>query len=111
MTAASGPETVREATELRLEVRLQDGTDNFLQQLVTPGRDAKRALFPVRLRDKHPPHGRPAIPLVTQSVDEPIDLRQRHPVDSFGCASSSQRTLVGIQACVGPQEELPIEQK
>src|SRR3972149_10290578 len=59
MTPMRRPKAMRESTELRLVVRLQDGAHHFLQQLVRPRRESQRGLCRGGLlRDVDPPDRR-----------------------------------------------------
>src|SRR2546426_9474465 len=86
------PKPVRARGELRLEVRLQDQADDFLQQSVRPDGNAERALLGrVLLLDVDAPGWRPSVALEAQGLDDRIDVRQGHAVGRFGGDSRCQR--------------------
>jgi hypothetical protein len=102
--------------ELRLVVCFQDGTHDFLQQLVGPGRDAERSCFP-RLfwfGDMRPSDWRPAVSLEAQGFDDLVDFRQGHPVHGLRCRAPGHGPVVTVDAAIGPKvesrlEELPVD--
>jgi len=99
----AGPVTVGMLGELRLVVRLQQQAQHFAEQLVRPRWQTKRPLLPVLLWDVVPPDGLEPVALVTQRVDDALDLAQRHAVRGFRVGSGRHRSLVGVDAPVGQQ--------
>src|SRR5262249_49759853 len=61
---APRPETEGVVGELRFVVRLQNGADHILQELIRPCRDAERPRLPIPLRDVDPTHRGPSIALM-----------------------------------------------
>ncbi len=105
------PKPVRARGELRLEVRLQDQADDFLQQSVRPDGNAEGALLGrVLLLDVDAPGWRPSVALEAQGLDDRIDVRQGHAVGRFGGDSRCQRPFVGGDPSKRPQVQLPVEQ-
>jgi hypothetical protein len=109
VAAPLGAETMRAIRELDVVVRLKQQTHNLRDQLVAPGRHAQRAL-PDLLRDVDPPGRGPPVGLRTQSTDDPVDLGQGHAVHGLAGDSRRHCTLVGVDAPVGQQEQLLVEQ-
>src|ERR1035438_7081703 len=102
--------TVGMIRKLRLIVRLQQQTHNFAEQLIRPRRQAQWSLLPVLLGDVESPDWFESIPLVTQSVNDPVDLPQCHAVRGFRVGSGRHRSFVGVDAPVGQQIQLRVEQ-
>ena len=57
-----------------------------------------------------PLDGLEPVALVTQRVDDALDLAQRHAVRGFRVGSGRHRSLVGVDAPVGQQVQLRVEQ-
>jgi hypothetical protein len=110
VATAARPKAVGAVGELRVVERLQDQADAFLEQLVRPGREAEWAQRPVPFRDMHAPDGRPAIPLLAEQGDDPVDRRQAHPVGGFGRGAGRQGAGVPGDLPVGEQVQRRVEQ-
>ena len=110
VTATVGPVTVGAIGKLRLVVRLKQQTYHFTNQLIRPRRQTKRPLLPVLLRDIDTLDGLESIALMTQRVDDPLDLAQRHAIRGFRVGSGRHRSFVGGDAPVGQQIQLRVEQ-
>ena len=110
VTATAGPVTVGVIRELRLVVRLQQQAHDFADELVRPRWQTKRALLPVLLWDVDALDGLEPVALVTQRVDDALDLAQRHAVRGFRVGSGRHRSLVGVDPPVGQQIQLRVEQ-
>jgi hypothetical protein len=108
VVATTGTETVGVIGGLDVVVRLQQQAHHLGDQLVRPGRQA--ALLPVLLQNVDPLDGRPSIALTTQSVDDHPDLLQRHAVHSLASDPRRHRPVVRVDAPVGHQVQLRIEQ-
>ena len=106
----AGPETVGAVGELRLVVRLQQQTHDFADQLVRPRRQSQRPLLPVLLGNVVAPDGLEPVALVTQRVDDALDLAHAHAVRGLRVGSRGHRSLVGVDAPVGQQIQLRVEQ-
>src|SRR5438067_11495030 len=110
MTASPWPESVGPVGERRFVVRLQQQADHFADEFVRPGRQSQRAGLPVLLRDVDPPDGGESVALVTHRRDDTADLRLGHAVHGLLCDPGSHRAVVGVDAPVGQQIQLRIEQ-
>ena len=110
MTTTGGSVTVGAVGELRLVVRLKQQAHDFADELVRPRWQTQRPLLPVLLGDVVPPDGLEAVALVTQRVDDALDLAQRHAVRGFRVGTRRHRSLVGVDAPVGQQVQLRVEQ-
>ena len=111
VAAPAGPVTVGAVGELRLVVRLQQQTHDFAEQLVRPRRQTQRPLSPVLLWDvAPPPDGPEPVALMTHRVDDRLDLAHRHTVRGFRVDSGGHRSLVGVDAPIGQQVQLRVEQ-
>ena len=110
VAAPSRAEPVGVVGEPDVVVGLQQQAHDLGDQLVRPGRQAQRALLPVLLGDVDPLDRPPSIPLTAQQVDDRLDLGQGHPVHGLPGDPGRHRTGVGVDATVGPQEQLRIEQ-
>ena len=110
MATAAGSVTVGVLGELRLVVRLQQQADHFADELVRPRWQTQRPLLPVLLWDVVPPDRSKPVALVTQRVDDALDLAQGHAVRGFRVGSGGHRSLVGVDAPVGQQVQLRVEQ-
>jgi hypothetical protein len=110
VAAPAGPVTMRTVRELRLVIRLQQQADHFAEQLVRPRRQTQRPLLPVLLGNVAPPDRPKPKTLVTHRVDDALDLGQRHAVRGFRVGSGRHRPLVGVDAPVGQQIQLRVEQ-
>ena len=110
VAAPAGPVTVGVIGELRLVVRLQQQADHFAEQLVRPRRQTQRPLFPVLLGNVASPDGPKPVALVTHRVDDALDLGRRHAVRGFRVGSGRHRSFVGVDASVGQQIQLRVEQ-
>jgi uncharacterized membrane protein YdfJ with MMPL/SSD domain len=89
---------------------LQQQADHFAKQLVRPRRQTQRPLAPILLGDIAPPDGPKPIALVTQSVDDARDLGHGHAIRGFRVRTWGHRSLVGVDAPVGQQIQLRVEQ-
>ena len=61
------------------------------------------------LLDVDAPHWRPQVSLMTQGVDHPANLRQRHPVDGLRRDARRHGTGVAGDPSVGKQEQFGIQ--
>jgi hypothetical protein len=110
VAAPAGSITVRAVGELRLVIRLQQQAHDFAQQLVRPRRQTQRPLLPVLLGNVVAPDGPKPVALVTQRVDDALDLGHCHAVRGFRVGSGRHRSFVGVDAPVGQQVQLRVEQ-
>jgi len=63
------------------------------------------------LSNLDPAHGCPTIAFVAELSDEGINLPQRHAVHRFRRTTWGQRTGVSLDARVGPQVQLAVEEQ
>jgi hypothetical protein len=110
MAAPAGAKPVGPIGERRFVVGLQQQAHHLPDELVRPGRQSQRARLPVLFRDMHPPHRTKPVALVAHRIDDATDLAQRHAVDGFLGDPRAHRTLVGVDAPVGQQIQLRVEQ-
>jgi hypothetical protein len=110
VAAPAGTVAVGVLGELRLVVRLQQQTQDFAEQLIRPRWQTKRSRLPVLLGDVEAPDGPKPVALVTQRVDDALDLAQRHAVRGFRVGSGRHRSLIGVDAPVGQQIQLRVKQ-
>src|SRR6185312_6173796 len=111
VTAPAGTETMRTAGELRLVVRLKQQAHHLADQFVRPGRQAERPQFAaLLLRDVDPLDRAEPVALVAQRINDAPDLAQRHAVRGLPGGPGRHRALVGVDAPVGQQIQLRVEQ-
>src|SRR5580704_1394348 len=110
MAAPAGTETIGKVGELRLVIRLQQEADHFADQLIRPGRQAERPFPSVLLRDPDPPYRPEPVTLGAQRIDDPPDPGQRRAVRGLPVSPRRHRPLVGVDATVGQQIQLRVEQ-
>ena len=108
---ATWAEPVGMAGELRLVIRLQQGADHFLQQLIRPCRQPQRTLLRrVLLVDIGAPHRGPPIALMSQRLDDRLDLPQAHAVRGLRAGAWCHSAVVAVDLPVSTQIQLRIEQ-
>src|SRR5260370_26268908 len=110
MTSASRAETMRVLAELSIEVGIQDHAYHFGQEFVAPDRQTQRALAPILFGDIDSSGRFPLIAFRPQQFDDRIDLVQRHCVYGFVGHAGRHRTSVAVDATVGGQIEVFVEQ-
>jgi hypothetical protein len=110
VAAPAGPISVRVEGELRLVVRLQQQAYHLTDQLVRPRGQPQRAKLPVLFGDLDPSHRRESVALVAHRLDDGVDFRQGHAVRGFLADPGRHRALVGVDAPVGQQIQLRVEQ-
>jgi hypothetical protein len=111
MTPAAWAEPVGTAGELRLVIRLQQGADHFLQQLIRPCRQPQRTLLRrILLVDIRAPHRGPPIALMPQRLDDRLDLSQAHAVRGLRAGAWCHSAVVAVDLPVSTQIKLRIEQ-
>ena len=111
MTPATCAEAVRAAGELRLVIRLQQGADHFLQQLIRPCRQPQRTLLRrVLLVDVDAPYRGPPIALIPQRLDDRLNLPQAHAIHGLRAGARCHGTVVAVDLPVSTQIKLRIEQ-
>ena len=111
VTPASWAEPVGAVGELRLVIRLQQGTDHLLQQLVRPCRQSQRTLLRrVLLVDVDAPHRGPPVALIPQRLDDRLNLLQAHAVHSLRVDAGRHSPVIAVDLPVGTQIQLRIEQ-
>src|SRR5262249_61621851 len=62
------------------------------------------------LRDVRAPHGRPAIPLEAQGIDDACDLLQRHTIHCLRGDAGRHRSLVAVNLPIRREVELRVVQ-
>ena len=98
------------ARELWLVVCLQQEADHFANKFVGPGRQSERSFLPVLFRDVDPPDGGEPVALVAHRINDAADLAQRHAVCGLPAGPRGHRTMVGVDAPVGQQIQVRVEQ-
>ena len=91
-------------------VRLKQQTHHLPDQLVRPGRQPQGPQAPVLLRDVHPPNRGEPVALGPQQADDLPNSSQTHPVGCLPVDPGRHRSAVGVDAPVGHQEQLLVEQ-
>src|SRR6266700_1226483 len=109
VTPSPFPEAVRPVRENRLVIRLQEEAHHFADQFIGPRRHTERAKLPVFLRDPGAARRREPVPLAAHQLNDLADLALGHAVSSFPADPRRHRTLVGVDAAVGQQEQVPVE--
>src|SRR6266511_3365868 len=111
VTSAAWAEAVGEVGELRLVIRFQKGADHFLQQLVRPCRQPQRALLRrVLLVDVGAPDRSPPIALVSQRLNDRLNLPQAHAVHRLRVDAACHGTVVAVDLPVSTQIQFRVEQ-
>src|SRR6266436_2834776 len=110
VASLSRAETMRTAGELRLIVGLKEQAHYFTDQLIRPGRHTEWTGFPIAFRDVDTTYWAESVALVAQLINDLVDLAQRHPVYGFPGDPGRHRPLVGVDAPVGQQVQLRVEQ-
>ena len=86
-------------------------SDDFLHQLVIPGRDPKRTLFTaVFLRNICTPCRFRAVGAVFQRADDALYPRTAHPVQCFSIHTRRHAPLIGVDIPICQQVELRVVQ-
>ena len=76
MASSLWAKAMRAIAELWLVIRAEDQANDFLQQLITPGRHAERALLGrVLFLDVDAPRRCPSILFISQGFNDVIDFR------------------------------------
>ncbi len=110
VAAPTGTESMGSIGERRLVVRLQQQADHLPDELVRPGRQAQRTRTSVLLRDVHAPDRPEAVALVAHRLDDPVDLPLGHAVHGLRRDPGRHRAMIGVDATVGQQIQLRVEQ-
>src|SRR5262245_51119593 len=91
-------------------VRLQQQAHHLGDDLVRPGRQAQRPLLSVLLWNVDPLDRSPPVALTAQCDDDRADLLQGHAVRGLTCDPWRHRPVVRVDAPIGHQLQLRIEQ-
>src|SRR5262249_19325276 len=110
VTASPWSEPVGPAGKRRLVVRLQQQANHLAADLARPGRQPQRAGLPVLLRDVPPPDRSESVTLVAHRRDDAADLRLGHAVHGLLRDPGCHRAVIGVDAPVGQQIQLRVEQ-
>jgi len=94
------------------QARVRHATRRILKDALASRdqRQTKRPLLPILLWDVEAPDRLEPVALVARRVDDALDLAQRHAVRGLCVGSRRYRSLVGVDAPVGQQVQLRVEQ-
>ena len=94
----------------RLVVGLQQQAHHLADEFVRPRRQPERTKPPVLFGDVDPPYWREPVALVAHRLDDGVDLLHGHAVRGFLRGPWCHRPVVGVDATVGQQIQLRVEQ-
>src|SRR5664279_817810 len=104
------PEPMGESGERWSVVRLEQQTHYLTDDLVDPGRHAQRTPGPVLFRDVHASCRGETVTLVAHRIDDAFDFARGHAIHCLLCDPGRHRALVRVDAPVGQQIQLRVEQ-
>ena len=111
VAAPAGTETVGTGGEPRLVARLQQQPHYLADELVRPRRQPQRPqLPPMLLRDVDAACGREPVALVTHRIDDAADRAHGHAISGLPVDPRRHRAVVGVDAPVGHQVQVRVEQ-